>query len=593
MALNYGTSPQAWELQYRHLWSTNNPPTPMEKATIWRDVANARYTIALLQNRLGLCRMLLAPIRRLPLETLGRIFELSVTDYRGIDKAGVVKLCLVCKAWWRAAQLTHSLWTDVSVDRPVPLDGVLNWLKRAGALPKTLRFSTQDNCPNAPPVICEGHYLWWGESDDEADDDDAGSADEGVANFESVEDDDASPPQRCKLAEAQLLEYLTDEVPLDHLRITPPSPMCIRGFLLSPEPRFTEAISWTTLRSLELNMRFCHLWPESEHDPATSMFNHLPPSLLSLSIDLPRKENLAEFDDAGTLIYIPASTLGRLISFKIRCDWDGPQIATLLQHCERLEDLTVEYLTCSNDRDGQEWTGEPDFPERYSLPPQIRLPHLRTFVADGIPASAANTVLHFLSVPALVSITVTVNASDDAAGEEEYEDHPARDFLQSLGLFSPHPPDAPTLHSLTIGEAWESLSFPLTPIAFMDIALDLASLKRLVLHEVQYPEDPFLAMRLYMESQRVQLLPRLEYLEFDGVPSDTFPLESFFHFLQSRCNQHISSWSGCSVVPRDSLQMVVLRLTGEDDVFRNAYYSSPLLPSIRKRGVSVELYLSY
>ncbi|KAF6754856.1 hypothetical protein DFP72DRAFT_897643 [Ephemerocybe angulata] len=543
-----------WGLGYRHLWTTNNPPTPLEKATIWQDVARSQYSIAMFQNRLAVCRMLLSPIRSLPLETLGRIFEHSVTDYHGIDKASVAKLCLVCRTWWRAAQLTHSLWSDVSVDRP--------WLKRAGTLPKTLRFF-QDDWP-----ACERHY-----KRDELGDD--------VVDV-------------CKLAEAQPFEYLTDEVPLDSFCITTWSPICIREFLLSPNPRFTEALSWTALRSLELNMRFCPVWPKSERDPATSMFKHLPPSLTSLSIDLPRREDLDDFDDVGALINIPASTLCRLISFKIRCNWDGPQIATLLQQCERLEDLTVEYLINLSDdlENEQEWTKEHDCLEDYGLPPQIRLPRLRTLVADGIPAGAASTVLHFLSVPALVSLTVVINDSGDAA-EDEYEDHPARDFLQSLGLFSPHPPDAPTLHSLTIGEAWESLSFPLTPIAFMDIALDLASLKRLVLHEVQYPEDPFLAMRLYMESQRVQLLPHLEYLEFDGVPSRTFPLESFFHFLQSRCDQHISSWSGCSVVPRDSLQMVVLRLTGKDDEFRSAYYSSPLLPSIRKRGVSVELYLSY
>ncbi|KAF6747432.1 hypothetical protein DFP72DRAFT_919832 [Ephemerocybe angulata] len=554
-----------WGLAYRHLWTTNNPPTPLEKATIWQDVARSQYSIAVFQNRLALCRMLLAPIRSLPLETLGRIFELSVTDYRGIDKASVAKLCLVCKTWWRAAQLTHSLWTDVCVDRPVFPGRVLKWLQQGGTLPKTLRFS-QDDWP-----ACERHHMR-----DELDDD--------------VDDEDV-----CKLAEARLFKYLTDEVPLDSLCITTWSPICIRDFLLSPNPSFTAATSWTALRSLELNMRFCHLWPESEHDPAISMFNHLPPSLTSLSIDLPRREVIGHsegFDEADTMINIPASTLGRLISFKVRCDWDGPQIATLLQHCEQLEDLTVEYLMNLSDGDEQEWTKEPNCLEKYDLPPQIRLPRLHTLVADGIPASAASTVLQFLSVPALVNITVTVNDSDDAA-EDEYEDHPAHDFLQSLGLFSPHPPDAPTLNSLTIGEAWESLSFPLIPISFMDIVLDLTSLKRLILHEVQYPEDPFLAMRLYMESQRVQLLPHLEHLEFDGVPSDTFPLESFFHFLRARCDQHISSWSGCNVAQRDSLQMVVLRLTKEDDEFRNVYYSSPLLPSIRKRGVSVELYLSY
>ncbi|KAF6747431.1 hypothetical protein DFP72DRAFT_1149269 [Ephemerocybe angulata] len=437
-----------WALQFHHLYSTNDVPTPIEKATIQHDLATIQQGIAVLQERAALCRALLAPIRHLPLETLGRIFELSVTDYRGVDKASVATLCLVCKTWRRAAHLTHTLWTDVRVDRPVLLDRVFEWLKRAGTMPKTLRF-TQDNEP-----ACEKHHKW----DDEEEDDDTGS------------------PKRCKLAEAQHLEYLANELPLDSLCIAPWSYLCISEFLLSPNPRFLEATSWTSLRSLELNMRFIQMWPEIEEDPTMTIFNYLPPSLTSLIIDFPRQEeagvryiNPDDFNGATTAIRIPASTLGRLTSFTIRCDWNGPQIATLLQHCGKLEHLTVEYFL--SEGEVQEWTEEPNCLELHDLPPRIRLPHLRTLHVHAIPAQTASTVLHFLDVPALVELSVSVyeDPSDD-----EYEEHPAYHFLESLGFCSPLADEAALLqYSHLI-----STNDPPTSIEKASIRQDVAALQQ-------------------------------------------------------------------------------------------------------------------
>ncbi|KAF5309582.1 hypothetical protein D9611_013972 [Ephemerocybe angulata] len=196
------------------------------------------------------------------------------------------------------------------------------------------------------------------------------------------------------------------------------------------------------------------------------MFNYLPPSLSSLSIDLPRREELSahfvnpdDFDGVASSIHIPAPTLDRLTSFKIRCDWNGPQIATLLQHCGKLEHLTVEYFLSEDLGEVQEWTEAPNCLEEHDLPPRIRLPQLRTLSVHAIPAQTASTVLHFLDVPALANLVVSIyeDPSDD-----EYEEHPAYHFLESLGFCSPLADEAALLQSLTIGEAWESMSFLLT-----------------------------------------------------------------------------------------------------------------------------------
>ncbi|KAF5309583.1 hypothetical protein D9611_013973 [Ephemerocybe angulata] len=331
----------------------------------------------------------------LSLEALGRILEISATDYKGnLDISRVAALCLVCKAFRKAALLTHRLWTDVSTDGSVPLHEAMAWLKRSDSLPKTLRF-TQEDLP------CDKHDNW----------SEVNQGDDGTSNS-----------SQCVLIAAQALQCAESGVPLDSLCITPSSPACVRDLLLSsPSSHFKTSACWSSLRSLNLNMEGCKVWPDPETDLATSMFNHLPPSLSSLGISLPYKSGLGDsFDDTTQPINIPPSIPTRLTSFRIQSDWEGPQAATLLQHCMSLERLTIEYMMDSVDGDN-------------GLPAQIFLPKLKTLKVHGISGETADTILHFLRAPTLRHIDIGV---DREYKMDDYPEHPAYLFFNP-SVYSP------------------------------------------------------------------------------------------------------------------------------------------------------------
>ncbi|KAF6754867.1 hypothetical protein DFP72DRAFT_1068018 [Ephemerocybe angulata] len=159
----------------------NNSPSVVEEATMKQDIASldARPLAA-------------SPIERLPSETLGEIFDISARNYAGhIDKARVATFCLVCRPWREAAGLRHSLWGDVTIDRPEPLfDEVVAWLGRSGALSRTLRVDLI-NSVKGQFHYCSKHKPEFEElADSDPDDDEEEDEDEEEGEDEEEDEDE-------------------------------------------------------------------------------------------------------------------------------------------------------------------------------------------------------------------------------------------------------------------------------------------------------------------------------------------------------------------------------------------------------------------
>ncbi|KAF6754891.1 hypothetical protein DFP72DRAFT_897946 [Ephemerocybe angulata] len=498
--------------RYSALLSSNYPPNALEKATIQRDIIK-------LEDRLSRMRSAVSPVRSLLPEILGQIFEAAVmvqdAPRERVDSARVVDLSLVCKAWRAAAEMTHSLWADVLIAKPGPriFDKVVAWMGRAGTTPKTLRIRLSN-----PDCCFWGHLSAW-------------------TKFPG------HPDSLCVLDAAPLLELLTEGLQLDTFEISVRSSFCLRLLLLRVQEETSKGSPWMSLRSLDL--RICdqeHQEPQrwwnwqEPSDPSASMFNHLPSSLTSLRIRFPSQPQLilSRPQTYYIPINIPASTLRNLISITIACDWEGPQIARLLQHCTRVEYLDIDYGIGSSSR--QLWTRKETAFAQYDLPHRLHFPELRTLKVHHIPSCAAEHVLHFIDAPALSRIHVGIKEVKDVegpGGDDEGEPltiiRPTYLFLDSLGLL--HPPRATILQSLTIsnqdffekgfsGKAFISILWPLLSLTHLTVVGDTAG-------------DSFAVMRWCMDDQQTLLLPCLEHLEIADC-YEIFPLESLLRFIEAR-----------------------------------------------------------
>ncbi|KAF5309608.1 hypothetical protein D9611_013986 [Ephemerocybe angulata] len=525
--------------RYSYLLNSNELPSALEKAAIQRDIIE-------LEDRLSRMRSAVSPVRSLLPEVLGQIFVAAATmQYKPgerIDTARVVDLSLVCKAWRAAAEMTHSLWADVLIAEPGPqvFDKVVAWMGRSGTTPKTLRIRLSN-------PYCERHV------------------EEGLvdANDEEISPDPEDPVSPCMLNDVPLLKLVTEGPPLDTFEIGVTSTSCLRALLLRIQKEAPKATPWMSLRSLDLRLydqehdeQQWGEWRETS-DASTSMFNYLPSSLTSLRIRLPRDIS------SQTPIHIPASTLRNLTSFTIVCDWDGTQIATLLQHCTKVEYLDIDY----NIGPRQLWTRETNALSQHNLPPRIHLPELRTLKVQYIPHCTAEHILHFIDAPALLRIEVGMKETvEDEDVDDEIEEltilRPICLFINSLGLL--HPPRAAILKSLTINnQGFFEAGFSDKDI--ISILSPLVSLKRLIFITVRFmgdeekAGDSFAVMRRYMADQQMLLLPSLEYLELTNSYYD-FPLESLLRFIGTRHQQYARHQaSAVGNKAPDPLRRVVLR----------------------------------
>ncbi|KAF5309606.1 hypothetical protein D9611_013980 [Ephemerocybe angulata] len=558
--------------RYSALLSSNYPPNALEKATIERDIIE-------LEDRLSRMRSAVSPVRSLLPEILGQIFESAVmvqdAPQERVDSARVVDLSLVCKAWRAAAELTHSLWADVLIAKPGPqtFDKVVAWMGRAGTTPKTLRIRLSN-----PNFCClRGHLSAWGQ-----------------------------PDPLCVLDAAPLLELLTEGLQLDTFEISVRSSFCLRLLLLRAQEATSKGSPWMSLRSLDLRIcdqdpeRVWGYWNWQEPPDPDSMFNHLPSSLTSLRIRFP-SESPPQFTNVFRPetpfrryyipINIPASTLRNLISITIACDWEGPQIARLLQYCTRVEYLDIDYETGW----GQLWTREATAFAWYGLPPRLHFPELRTLKVHHIPSCAAGHVLHFIDAPALSRIHVGIKEVKDEegpGGDDEGEPltiiRPTYLFLDSLGLL--HPPRATMLQSLTISNQ-DFCEKGFSGKAFISILSPFLSLTHLTVVGVSFGEekdtagDSFAVMRWSMDDQQTFLLPCLEHLEIADC-YEIFPLESLLRFIEARHRRYEAFAEGDKAP--DSLKMVVLRDIKNVVTLEEDCESARALEFVRGMGITVE-----
>jgi hypothetical protein len=95
-------------------------------------------------------------MRRLPVEILGRIFEILLDVMLPSEcRLALAPLCLVCKAWCDAAYSTHSLWTRLEISADIGAESYEkagHWLERSGSLPKALAVGScghffDEECP--------------------------------------------------------------------------------------------------------------------------------------------------------------------------------------------------------------------------------------------------------------------------------------------------------------------------------------------------------------------------------------------------------------------------------------------------------------
>ncbi|KAF5309626.1 hypothetical protein D9611_013974 [Ephemerocybe angulata] len=597
-------------VKYPHLLSTNDPPSAAEEAKIREEMAAIQQDADLpeIQNQLATYRSVVSPVRRLPSEIIGNFLDLAARGHDGhIEKARVASFCLVSKAWRDSAIATLSLWRDVCIDRDKPLcKKVVEWLGRSGALTKTLRVELRDR---GQQLCCGKHSRNYEAADNNPDEDEDNEAeleeeddedeDSDWSDDDSEDEDDEETPRECIIAKTRLAKLLVDGPQFNTLVLTVSSTWCLRELLRSIRTRArAKGVSWPGIPSLALRMvpNVGH-WAETQ-DPSASLFKYLPSgSLSSLGLDLVLTDELMMSLLNLYRFNIPSSTLNSLTSLKIKTEWDGPQIARLLPHCERLEHLYLEYA-CPSKFGAYRWTAAHDFHTEANLPARIHLPKLRTLQVDGIPEMTVGTILHFIRAPALVNLGFQINMRPQwitvpPAEEESHLGRLPELFLQSLGLL---PQEAEitsisNLHSLTMGDGkWYDYRLYLSRSTLASIAPHFNSLRHLILYEVKCMdgEDPFQALCHHMEQHQTHLLPNLEDMKLT-FSDDSFPLESLFLFVKSR-HDHWARRAVGHNQPRDSLHMVALRISDNWVNLANTYNTSPTIGHIRNLGVSVERY---
>ncbi|TEB33349.1 hypothetical protein FA13DRAFT_148401 [Coprinellus micaceus] len=178
-----------------HSLCSNEPPSPSEIPALRAAFADLLVQQLELQLRLDEIEekvrqhaAVLSPVRRVPLEILSDIFTLAVFDTRRSEaqwssktmytypdtREWVVALSLVCRHWRRAALVTRSFWSQVSVDcalnevvsRHIAYDKVGTWLSHQDVLPRVLevgRKHFEATCCEHDDLVCRYEDASFGE----------------------------------------------------------------------------------------------------------------------------------------------------------------------------------------------------------------------------------------------------------------------------------------------------------------------------------------------------------------------------------------------------------------------------------------------
>ncbi|KAJ2936453.1 hypothetical protein H1R20_g638, partial [Candolleomyces eurysporus] len=524
------------------LLSSNDTPSSREAEEVKLEVTllaekvlQLRSQLEELEEDLRRYKAILSPIRKVPLEVLGAIFEMALPERTKQDYSSrVLKLCLVCKNWRDAAHLTRRLWSELHLsDDHIHYRKIVNWFNRAGSLPKTLEVNAK----------CGVRYL--------------------------------SKPERCHLPGHDVSRLLTSGPSLHHLSLTCTSPRCflkmvdaLETFAPAPSP-YAEPRPFDAIQSLTLT--FTGAWVEPTN-PSESAFHRIPTSVTSLQLCLPNHDEAFGYSNPESApLHLPPHLLMNLTAFSIGCDWEGGlQLATALGHCINVETLTIDF------RDSITWWYDADEPsiERFRAD-GLLLPKVRTLSLErATPASIA--ILELLKTPALETLNVHVSMFyEEMEVAEEYSlaaDLHAfiKDRSQCEATFR-----SLRLECLEIqGEELKSLLQGLPTITHL--VLDYVNVKPSSFNDV--------LAQLAVKRDR-KFLPNLESLKIFGLPpqwagDDT----SLICFLdERRSHDFMNIRDGCIFQdPPDSLKELVLTFRRTSRLRDHALHNNPSVKLFRK-----------
>ncbi|KAJ3539775.1 hypothetical protein NMY22_g4579 [Coprinellus aureogranulatus] len=294
-----------------HLTISNEAPDAAENIFIRQElrvigdqIAGLRHQLQNLENQEQLFRKLISPVRVLPLEVLGEILYLSVTEGEDwVSPQAVVDCCLVCKSWRKAALLDHRLWRSLqlTVESGQPsLSKLSTWLSRSGDLPRSVTFTG-----------------WHGH--------------DTTNNFDD-----------CKIAARRLADVLVDGPIIHSLSLWVELPDCFTHLIEALDSARSSSLSstqcpWDGLSSLVISIRHGWGW-------FVPYFPKLPP-VTSFELWLP--EMYDTFRDAAECeryhLGLSAPFLNRLTRLVIRIDWTINHLLPILKLCTNLQGLTINF----------------------------------------------------------------------------------------------------------------------------------------------------------------------------------------------------------------------------------------------------------
>lgn len=408
---------------YRSLATNNSPPTAGETAVVREQIETLigrRRRLAQLlaqtqaqlqdnEDEIQVLRRICAPIRRLPLETLGEVFlriptsKMRPNNYQKVIK----KVSLVCKSWRDAARFTAQLWGDMWVMADAPslcYDTLAAWTHHAGSIAKSIEISSS---------VCGG--VDW----------DLGKI-------------LCAGPGRCLFANPILAKLLKQGPGRWHsVTLNCPSEDCFMQLVASLEqaPLASGPSSWDFIRTFNLVVSGKEHW----HWMAASspLLSFLPNTVKNLRIQFPNWRCIHPVLRVALVwrcpLSIPQPLLGVLTSLELKINALVIVTSTIfmaLEQCVNLEKLSIDF---SN--------GQLVSPERYMRSPfpsgSVSLPRLQFLQLRQLaPEPASIKVLHRLKMPTLTDMSFSFDLDTHVDSENWHweafganvEDNPAYDI---------------------------------------------------------------------------------------------------------------------------------------------------------------------
>ncbi|KAF6751222.1 hypothetical protein DFP72DRAFT_1138318 [Ephemerocybe angulata] len=479
------------------LLTSNNLPTQLQSSAVQQvlDATSARIEVlqlevAALEEDARRHRAILSPVRRMPLELLGEIFVFAnPPTLNELARRDFVNHELVCKQWREAALGTHRLWCGLTItpfNKEIAYNKILAWFKRAGSLKRSLCFE-----PSEHPCLC-----------------------------------DETSECRCQANNPLMAKLLTQGPALDHFTLNLMSLDCFRNFMTLLITNQTQGPlrPWDTLRSLKLVFSpYDHkrAWDEPS-DPTHSMFTLLPPVTdFQLYLPPPWAAFTRETDSKDGQVHCTSSFLGRLTSFRIKWDWVGTKLFSILQHCINVQTLTIDFDYSSPLKD-ERW--------RPSMVNRFRSPMILPMVTTLSLRRSSIDILDYFRMPALLHLDI------ELTGDPE----DAQDFGPTICIFLERSGIRETIQSLRI------YSLTITNGGLFSILTRLTGLRHLTLDRVEYDGMLFQRRSSYMldTGTRTPLLPSLERLNLLQITHcKNIQAELYYMQARDRCSPCIVSVS--------------------------------------------------